>query len=344
MNEETTQQVNELPGALTPSDRAQFMPAMSIELAVERYNTITEFVSRVLRRDVDYGVIPGTEKLTLLKPGAEKLTTFFGLSTHFQLIERIEDWTGDEHHGEPFFYYLYRCQLFRGDLLIAEADGSCNSREQKYRWREQQRTCPECKQAAIIKGREEYGGGWLCFKKKGGCGAKFSTGDAAIEGQPVGRVPNPEIADQVNTIQKMGQKRALVAATLMAVNASEFFTQDMEDMLIPTAAAAVVTPSPSTVVNSFSDEERVSDSRSGLNHGRNQSVAIESSGPINPRVEASDLSVEILAACRSLGKTEDYLVDWLGKKYQADSIASLTPLQQREVLSFLRQRIATQAA
>src|SRR5215213_6177389 len=228
MSEELTR---EMTSALAPVDRSQFMPAMSIELAVERYNTITEFVSRVLRRDVDYGIIPGTDKLTLLKPGAEKLTTFFGLSTRFQLIERIEDWTGEDHNGEPFFYYLYRCQLFRGDLLIAEADGSCNSRETKYRYREAQRICPECSQAAIIKGKEEYGGGWLCFRKKGGCGAKFATGDAVIESQQVGRVPNAEIADQVNTIQKMGQKRALVGVTLLAVNASEFFTQDVEDFI-----------------------------------------------------------------------------------------------------------------
>lgn len=126
-------------GALAAVERSQFMPAMSIELAVERYGAVTEFVSRVLRRDVDYGRIPGTEKLTLLKPGAEKLTTFFGLSTSFQLIERIEDWTGAAHDGEPFFYYLYRCQLRRGELLVAEADGSCNSRETKYRYREANR-------------------------------------------------------------------------------------------------------------------------------------------------------------------------------------------------------------
>src|SRR5919206_538142 len=117
-------------GALVRVEPAQFMPAMTIELAVERYNTVTEFVGRVLRRDVDYGVIPGTNKFTLLKPGAEKLTTCCGLSTRFQLLERIEDWTGAAHDGEPFFYYLYRCQLSRGDLLVAEADGSCNSREQ----------------------------------------------------------------------------------------------------------------------------------------------------------------------------------------------------------------------
>ena len=43
------------------------------------------------------------------------------------------------------------------------------------------------------------------------------------------RIPNPDAADVVNTIQKMAQKRALVAATLIATSASEFFTQDVED-------------------------------------------------------------------------------------------------------------------
>ena len=224
--------------ALVAVERARFMPAMSIESAVERYNAVTEFVSRVLRKDVDYGIIPGTEKRTLLKPGAEKLTTFFGLSTRFELLERIEDWTGEQHGGEPFFYYLYRCRLFRGDVLIAEGDASCNSREAKYRWREAQRACPACGLAAIIKGREEYGGGWLCFKKKGGCGAKYPDGDQSIEGQQVGRVFNPDIADQVNTIQKMSQKRSLVGAVLLAVNASEFFTQDVEDMYFNANAVA----------------------------------------------------------------------------------------------------------
>lgn len=36
--------------------------------------------------------------------------------------------------------------------------------------------------------------------------------------------------DAVNTIQKMAQKRALIAAVLIAANASEFFTQDVEDL------------------------------------------------------------------------------------------------------------------
>lgn len=315
MSEELRPEIKPLTDALAPVvDRSQFMPAMSIELAVERYNTITEFVSRVLRRDVDYGMIPGTDKLTLLKPGAEKLTTFFGLSTRFQLLERIEDWTGEDHQNEPFFYYLYRCQLFRGDLLVAEADGSCNSRETKYRYREAQRVCPECGQAAIIKGKEEYGGGWLCFRKKGGCGAKFPTGDATIESQQTGRVPNAEIADQVNTIQKMGQKRSLIAATLLAVNASEFFTQDVEDF-INTTATTVSTPA----VSQSRDEPSV-----------------------GPTVDESSLRRELLAACRRLAKTEDQLTDYLKKRYGADGVDALTALQKREVLSFLRNKIAQQ--
>jgi hypothetical protein len=326
-----TSDAPDVTGALATLDQSQFMPAMSIELAVERYNTITEFVSRVLRKDVDYGVIPGTEKFTLLKPGAEKLTTFFGLSTRFEIIERIEDWTGAEHDGEPFFYYLYRCQLLRGELLVAAADASCNSRETKYRYREAQRICPSCQQAAIIKGREEYGGGWICFKKKGGCGAKYSTGDAAIEGQTVGRIFNPDIADQVNTIQKMSQKRALVAATLLAVNASEFFTQDVEDMMtIPVTAA----PADSRE-NSFG---RNADRVIADNESRFSSVR-----PGIPE-EEPDLRTLILSACRALGKTEEQLEDWLQKKYGAGKIDSLAPAQKREVLSFLNSRIAKQQA
>ena len=34
--------------------------------------------------------------------------------------------------------------------------------------------CPDCGKDAIIKGKEEYGGGWLCYKAKGGCGSKFA--------------------------------------------------------------------------------------------------------------------------------------------------------------------------
>jgi hypothetical protein len=217
------------------------MPAVSLDEARERYHALVNFVRELMQDGVDYGTIPGTgNKRTLLKPGAEKLTTFFGLSTNFQIIERVEDWTGSAHDGEPFFYYLYRCRLLRGDRLIAEADGSCNSWEKKYRYRKGEIVCPDCGVAAIIKGKVEYGGGWVCFRKKGGCNAKFP--DSQFSSDAAAQVPNKEIFDQVNTLQKMAEKRALIAATLLAVNASEFFTQDLEDLLDVEAAPVIAEP------------------------------------------------------------------------------------------------------
>ena len=177
MSEDPIQELREASLALV--ERSQFMPAMSIELAVERYNTITEFVSRVLRRDVDYGMIPGADKLTLLKPGRRKLTTFFGLSTRFQIVERIEDWTGDDHDDELSLLYV-SLPVFRGELLIAEADASCNSRETKYRYREAQRLCPNVNRPRSLKEKSSFGGGWLCFKRGVGAARSFSSANTVI--------------------------------------------------------------------------------------------------------------------------------------------------------------------
>lgn len=213
-----------------PMAADQFMPAMNISQAVARRQAIVDAAQQLMKENIDYGIIPGTPKPTLLKPGAEKLCSLFGLSPAFYVESSDEDWTGERHGGEAFFNYRYKCQLARNGHVMGEGEGSCNSWESKYRYRKGERKCPTCGAETIIKGKAEYGGGWLCWKNKGGCGAKFKAGDTAIESQEVGRRVNPDIFDIVNTLQKMAQKRALIAATLIAINASEFFTQDVEDM------------------------------------------------------------------------------------------------------------------
>ncbi len=211
-------------------EEKRFLPVMSIGVAIQRRNTIVEAVTKLMKDGQDFGTIPGTNKPTLLNPGADKLNNLFGLVPEFFITDKEEDWTGERHGGEAFFSYTVICRLRRGDFQMGEGLGSCNSWESKYRFRKSERECPACRQATIIKGKPEYGGGWVCFVKKGGCGAKFRAGDAAIEAQLVGKVNNPEIFDQVNTILKMANKRAKIAATLNATSAHEFFTQDMEDM------------------------------------------------------------------------------------------------------------------
>ena len=225
--------------ALQKTDEAQrFLPVMSMEVAIERRQTIVVAVQKLMKAGLDYGVIPGTgNKPTLLQPGADKLNNLFGLVPTFETTNQDLDWTGERHGGEAFFYYEVKCKLFRGDYLMGEGAGSANSWEAKYRYRKAARACPECSEEAIIKGKQEYGAGWLCYAKKGGCGAKFEDGDPAIEDQFTGDVPNPNAAEQVNTILKMANKRAKIAATLNAVSASEFFTQDREEMIPPAEMA-----------------------------------------------------------------------------------------------------------
>jgi hypothetical protein len=190
-----------------------------------------ERVERIQRalmtRDVDFGLIPGTPKPTLLKPGAEKLCLAYGLAADFAPVRTIGD-----GQSEPWLSYVTRCELHLGSLdgpIVAVGYGAANSWERRYRYRMADRACPNCGQPAIIKGKAEYGGGWVCFKKKGGCGSKWPDGAAEIEGQEVGQVDNPDPFDLDVTLAKMAEKRAHVDATLRATAASGLFTQDMED-------------------------------------------------------------------------------------------------------------------
>jgi hypothetical protein len=214
-------------GTIIISESRYLSPAATIQEALARYALVGEFASRVLREGHDFGKIPGTDKPTLLKPGAEKLSSLFGLAPVFDIAEKDLDWTGERHGGECFAYFQYRCSMYSGSRIIAQGLGSCNSWEKKYRYRNADRTCPTCGKATIFKSKQKPE--FYCWAKRGGCGATFPLTDKRITDQETGQVKNPDPADIVNTIDKMAQKRALIAATLIATNASEYFTQDLED-------------------------------------------------------------------------------------------------------------------
>jgi hypothetical protein len=181
-----------------------------------------------MQKDIDYGVIPGTgKKPTLLKPGAEKLGVLFQLDVQ---LENEKIWDDNGH-----LTVISRATVWHipSGSRVASGEGMCTTREGKYAFRQADRFCPSCGVAAIIKGKPEYGGGFVCFKKKGGCGAKYAADDRAILDQPVGQVANPNIADTYNTVDKMASKRARIDAVLAATGASALFTQDAEDLQPP---------------------------------------------------------------------------------------------------------------
>jgi len=185
---------------------------------------IEEVKAAVMKESVHFGTIPGCgDKPTLLKPGAEKLLMTFQLCSDHDV--EMKD-LGNGHRE-----YLVKTPIRTPNgILLATGLGSCSTMESKYRWRDSSKKCPACGKAAIIKGKEEYGGGWICFKKKDGCGAKFNDGDQKIESQSSGRVENADLADTYNTVLKMAKKRSMVDGTLAATGSSDFFAQDLEDL------------------------------------------------------------------------------------------------------------------
>jgi len=196
----------------------------TIDRIIKRRQILQQAMAQAMKPNIDFGKIPGCgPKPTLLKPGAEKIANLFRLApkTVFEIIDMPNG------HRE----YRATCSLYATDgTFLGDGSGSCSTMESKYRYRNSERVCPACGESAIIKGKAEYGGGWVCFKKKGGCGATFDDDDPAITDQEVGKVENPDIADVYNTCEKMADKRAFVAAVLKVTGASEVFTQDIEDM------------------------------------------------------------------------------------------------------------------
>ena len=222
--------------AIANNQNLYISPVVELDEAKAKFEQVRQYTASCLTKDVDYGTVPGVSKPSLFKPGAEKLGSLFGLTPRFHCVDKIMNWTGEGNpDNEPFFYFEYKCELYRGGEFVSSCDASCNSWEKKYRYRKANAEihCPKCGKAAIIKGKKEYGGGWVCFAKKGGCGAKFADNDPAIMSQVSGGaqdVKNFDTAEQVNTFQKMAQKRAYVGAILIACNLSEYYTQDVEDM------------------------------------------------------------------------------------------------------------------
>jgi hypothetical protein len=155
----------------------------------------------------DYGVIPGTEKPTLYKPGAEKLAKLMRCSDLYEILDQKEDWESG------FFYYMVKCKLVLnpGGVTISEGIASANSKENQWRWRW---AWPNEVPAGVDKSKLQV--------RKG----------TSKKGKPytMYRVENDDPYSLVNTIQKMASKRALVAAALSAGRLSNIFTQDMEDI------------------------------------------------------------------------------------------------------------------
>src|SRR6188768_3026183 len=237
----------------------EYLQMMPIEQAKGWYDEFVLFSKSILKKDLDFGEIPGTNKPTLYKAGAEKLRFVYGLGVEMECIDKVLDL------DRPFIKYTYRCTIVsKTGQRIAQCEGSCNSLEPKfgYLWKTKEEI-PEhydlsklpvktsgkkmSEMAFAIQKAEttgqygkplEYWAKWakavengtakkITRKTKAG---KDMAAYELDESATVYRILNPDVIGVDNTLMKMAQKRSFVGAMLLATGASEFFTQDVEDM------------------------------------------------------------------------------------------------------------------
>ncbi len=164
---------------------------------------VREYIKQVLQKDRDYGVVPGTTKPTLLKPGAEAVTAGFGCVAVPRILEqqidhfaptpwskkkkewrtidgkRQESWIVETGEALGLYRYVVAVDIVDQDGIVRGTGiGSCSTLESKY-----------------------------CDRPR----------------------------DCENTVLKMARKRAHIAGVLDAFGLSDEFTQDVDERHVAAA-------------------------------------------------------------------------------------------------------------
>ena len=177
--------------------------ALSLGQIRDRVNLIQQVMRSVMKEKTHYDTIPGTDKPTLLKAGAEVLATTFQIAVD----PEVHDLSTPEE-------VRYRVRVVgrsqASGITVGVGIGECSSNEEKYKWRRM--VC-----------QEEFDGTDETRRR-----VKYARGrnDSHYTIKQIRTEP----ADVANTILKMAKKRALVDFTLTALAASDIFAQDFEDM------------------------------------------------------------------------------------------------------------------
>jgi hypothetical protein len=93
---------------------------------LKKINQFQQLIHSQLNQNQDFGIIPGTKKPTLLKPGAEKILMLMGITSEFPIVDSTRDFE------KGFFQYQVCCRLTKNGMLLTEGLGAANTKEKKY--------------------------------------------------------------------------------------------------------------------------------------------------------------------------------------------------------------------
>lgn len=169
---------------------------MAVADIISHVALVQEVMRAVMKPDVHYGVIPGTDKPTLYKQGAEVLCMAFRVADSYQ----VEDLSTAD-----VVRYRVTCTGVHqmNGLVLGTGMGEASSGEEKYKWR---------------KAWDE----------------EFDATPANLRRIKSGKYKTKQVrtepADLANTILKMANKRAKIAMTINVTACGDMFGQDLEDM------------------------------------------------------------------------------------------------------------------
>lgn len=204
--------------ATTEAQHGEAMQLSSVQVT-EQVQLIQQVLRSVMKQDEHYGVIPGTNKPTLLKAGAEKLCLTFRLSPSY-IVERI-----DHPNGHREYIITARLTHIPTGRVWGEGVGSCSTLEKKYRYRN------DYKPTGRKVPREYWTDRDIALLGGKGFTAKKDDAGAWMIYEAGSQTENTDIAETYNTVLKMAKKRALTDATLNACAASDIFTQDLDEQI-----------------------------------------------------------------------------------------------------------------
>lgn len=156
---------------------------------------LTNLYKSIMVKDVDYATLPGSNKPSCLKPGAELLSKVFNIRDEITRTETVEHLDGEN----PYVQYRIVVTGYNGrGERITDGTGLASSLEPKY---------AKSMDTLLHK-----------LQKRG---EKVTNANV--------------LAGVQNTILKMAAKRAYIDMVLRATGASRIFTQDVEDTVVDAA-------------------------------------------------------------------------------------------------------------
>ena len=204
--------------SLTPMTSFLPLPVMSADKFLAQIDGIEQQVFEILRDGKDYGLIPNTQKKTLLKPGAERILQFYGCSVVTTIAEREVDFTIRNPYNAVKWITDNTMSRAEQDALKAKNMGRSFKKENVW----------------IFQYKVEEPGESIGLYRYVVEAKIVHLAQGTILGSAIGSCSSMETkyirnpGDVENTILQMAAKRATVAAVKSVFGLSAIFDEDAE--------------------------------------------------------------------------------------------------------------------